>query len=99
MSIFTTSEKTSTTNILQKNSKEFDSNIEKILESWDVYHAIREIIANALDEQILTDTETIYIYKTNNDCWHITDYGRGLNYHHLTQNENEEKCSQKSCMY
>ena len=34
--------------------REFDLNIEKILENWEVYHAIREIIANALDEQILT---------------------------------------------
>lgn len=29
--------------------KEFDLNIEKILENWENYHAIREIIANALD--------------------------------------------------
>ena len=33
--------------------KEFDLNIEKILENWENYHAIREIIANALDEQVL----------------------------------------------
>ena len=70
--------------------KEFDLNIEKILESWEVYHAIREIIANALDEQILTNTKDIKIEKKGN-CWHIIDFGRGLNYHHLTQNENEEK--------
>ena len=70
--------------------KEFDLNIEKILENWDVYHAIREIIANALDEQIITNTDEIKIYKEKN-IWHIVDYGRGLNYHHLTQNENEEK--------
>ncbi len=73
------------------NAKEFDLNIEKILENWEIYHAVREIIANALDEQILTNTKDISIYKTNDGCWHIIDYGRGLNYHHLTQNENEEK--------
>src|SRR5699024_4844606 len=55
------------------------------------YHAIREIIANALDEQIITKTPAISIYKSSDSCWHIVDYGRGLNYHHLTQNENEEK--------
>lgn len=71
--------------------KEFDLNIEKILENWEVYHAIREIIANALDEQTLTDTKSITIEKRKDNCWHIIDYGRGLNYHHLTQNENEEK--------
>ncbi|MBR0355185.1 MAG: hypothetical protein IJK35_07415 [Oscillospiraceae bacterium] len=71
--------------------KEFDLNIEKILESWEVYHAIREIIANALDEQMLTHTKSIQICQASDNCWHIIDFGRGLNYHHLTQNENEEK--------
>lgn len=73
-------------------TKEFDLNIEKILENWEVYHAVREIIANALDEQKLTGTKEICIHKENS-VWHITDYGRGLNYHHLTQNENDEKLS------
>ena len=71
--------------------REFDLNIEKILENWEVYHAIREIIANALDEQILTRTKNIDIYQDDSSWWHIKDYGRGLNYHHLTQNENDEK--------
>ena len=71
--------------------REFDLNIEKILENWEVYHAIREIIANALDQQILTRTKNIDIYQDDSSWWHIKDYGRGLNYHHLTQNENDEK--------
>ena len=70
--------------------KEFDLNIGKILEDWEIYHAIREIIANALDEQLLTNTAEIEIVKTGN-AWCIRDFGRGLNYHHLTQNENPEK--------
>lgn len=70
--------------------REFDLNIEKILENWEVHHAIREIIANALDEQILTNTKDIQIIKRENS-WRIIDFGRGLNYHHLTQNESEEK--------
>ena len=70
--------------------REFDLNIEQILESWEVYHAVREIIANALDEQILSQTQDIQIVKKA-DGWHIIDFGRGLNYHHLTQNENDEK--------
>lgn len=74
-------------------TREFDLNVEKILENWEIYHAIREIIANALDEQILTNTKNIAIYEDKNSCWHITDYGRGLKYNHLTQNENEEKLS------
>ena len=72
-------------------NREFDLNIEKILENWENYHAIREIIANALDEQLLTGTKNIEIKRTSDGWWHIIDYGRGLNYHHLTQNESEEK--------
>lgn len=70
--------------------KEFDLNIGKILEDWEVFHAIREIIANALDEQLLTNTADIEIVKAKN-IWCIRDFGRGLSYHHLTQNENPEK--------
>lgn len=73
--------------------REFDLNIEKVLENWSVSHAIREIIANALDEQILTQTEDIQIYQDKEMRWHIRDFGRGLKYIHLTQNENEEKLS------
>lgn len=72
--------------------REFDLNIEKVLENWSVPHAIREIIANALDEQILTKTKDIQIYQDGAD-WHIRDFGRGLRHVHLTQNENEEKLS------
>lgn len=71
--------------------REFDLNIEKILENWEVCHAVREIIANALDEQQMTGTRDIRITQDKIGWWHITDYGRGLNYHHLTQNENTEK--------
>jgi hypothetical protein len=75
--------------------KQFDLNIEKILENWETYHAIREIIANALDEQLLTDTKDVEITKENN-TWHIRDYGRGLKYTNLTQNENQEKLTNPS---
>lgn len=37
-------------------SKPFDLNIEEVLEHWGVSEAIRELIANALDEQTLTGT-------------------------------------------
>ena len=70
--------------------KKFDLNIEKVLEDWEVYHAAREVIANALDEQILTNTSEIKIFKENNK-WHIRDFGRGIKYEHLTQNECDEK--------
>lgn len=72
-------------------SKEFDLNIEKILEDWEVYHALREIIANALDEQLLTNSSDIKIFKDSEGRAHIADFGRGLKYDHLTEKENEEK--------
>ena len=71
--------------------RKFDLNIEKILEGWEVCHAVREVIANALDEQALTDMKEVEITKDRNGAWHVQDYGRGLKYEHLTQNENEEK--------
>ena len=37
-------------------TREFDLNIERVLENWTVAHALREVIANALDEQALTET-------------------------------------------
>ena len=70
--------------------RKFDLNIEKVLEDWEVYHAVREIIANALDEQTLTNTKEIEIKKEKN-YFVIRDFGRGIRYDHLTQNENREK--------
>lgn len=74
-----------------KETREFDLNIEDILEDWDVHDALREIIANALDEQLLTQTADPGIYPDEEDRWHVRDYGRGLQYRHLTQNEDDEK--------
>lgn len=69
----------------------FDLNIEQVLENWEVYHAVREIIANALDESFLTKSSPVDIFKDDKGLWHIRDFGRGLNYKHFSQNENEEK--------
>lgn len=69
----------------------FDLNIEKFLESWEVKHAIRELIANALDEETLTKTAAVEISKFEAGSWRIRDYGRGVRYEHLTQKENKEK--------
>lgn len=74
----------------------FDLNIEKVLESWTNADAIREIIANALDEKQLTNTRDISIFKDDNLRWHIVDYGRGIQSKHFTQNENPEKQNAKN---
>lgn len=69
----------------------FDLNIEKVLEDWETCDAIREVIANALDEQVLTQTAQIQIFEGETGSWHIKDFGRGLKSEHLTQKENDEK--------
>jgi hypothetical protein len=71
-------------------SRLFDLNVDKVLEHWGVAEGIREVIANAFDEQALTATADPVIFK-DIAGWHIRDYGRGLKYEHLTQNENPEK--------
>src|ERR1700716_3925228 len=71
--------------------RDFDLNIEKVLEGWTVSHAIRELIANALDEQALSGTDEIEIASAGDRTWQIRDFGRGLQHTHLTQNENAEK--------
>ena len=73
----------------------FDLNIEDVLDHWEAPHAIREIISNALDEQVLTRTQEIGIYE-DGEGWHIRDFGRGLRIEHFTLNENEEKLSSSS---
>ncbi|MBA7531143.1 hypothetical protein ES705_23354 [subsurface metagenome] len=73
------------------NIKKFDLNIEKILEDWEKHHAICEVIANAIDEELLSKTKKIRIFKDNKKQWHIKDYGRGLKHGHLTQKEDVEK--------
>ena len=74
--------------------RKFDLNIEKILENWEIKHIVREIIANALDEQKLFRSSDIKILKQGN-TWIIKDFGIGLKYEHFTQKENDEKLSAK----
>ena len=49
--------------------RKFDLNIEKILEDWDTHHALREIIANAIDEKIITNTKDIEIFEDKDKKW------------------------------
>jgi hypothetical protein len=71
--------------------RKFDLNIERVLEHWTTAHALREVIANALDEAALSGTSEPLIFKDEEAVWHIKDAGRGLHYTHLTQKENKEK--------
>src|SRR5829696_4862915 len=72
----------------------FDLNVEKVLEHWSPAHALREVIANALDEHALIGrVDRPEISRDTARVWHVRDHGRGLRYHHLTQNESDEKRS------
>ena len=71
--------------------KHFELNIDKILENWDLSHAVRELIANAIDESVLTSTPPPEVTKDDSGWWRIRDYGRGLRYQDLIQSENPEK--------
>ena len=73
----------------------FDLNIKKILKEWKVADALREIIANAIDESVITQTKSPEIYKENNQ-WIIEDYGRGITISDFLQDENQEKLNNKN---
>lgn len=73
-------------------SRLFDLNVgKKVLDNWETHHAIREVIANALDEQLLSGTGEIEITKDDQRAWHVRDFGRGLRIEHFTMNEDPEK--------
>ena len=74
-----------------RSAGDFDLNIEKVLDGWEVTHAIRELIANALDEATLSRTREPVIGRVKPGVWQIRDFGRGLGHVHLTQNESAEK--------
>jgi len=69
----------------------FDLNMEEVLEHWDIAEALRELIANALDEQALTGTAEPEIAEMETGKWRIRDSGRGIRYEHFTQKEDPEK--------
>lgn len=71
--------------------KNFDLNIDKILDNWELPHAIRELIANAIDESVLTKSASPKVAKDDAGWWTIRDFGRGLRYQDLIQSENPEK--------
>ena len=75
----------------------FDLNIEEVLDNWEVYHAIREVISNSLDEQVFSSSKEIEIFENFEEGgWHIRDYGRGIKIDHFTLNENPEKTANVS---
>lgn len=75
----------------EPSTRAFDLNVGTVLEHWTPEFALREIIANALDEQVLTETSAPTIKQGASGWWHIRDFGRGVRHVHLTQDESSEK--------
>lgn len=73
-------------------SQFLDLNIKEILQDWSVSDALRELIANAYDEQKLSKTSKPTIsYDHSKREVTIIDFGRGIKPHHFIQNEDKEK--------
>jgi hypothetical protein len=74
----------------------FDLNIGDMARQWTLSHAIRELIANALDEHTLFNPEADIEIYWNKDSWTIRDYGQGLNYHSFVFSHNMQKFDDSS---
>jgi hypothetical protein len=73
-------------------TRRFDLNTKTVLGQWDVADALRELLANAEDETRLACAEAgCSLEPEEGDVWHVRDFGRGIHYTHLTQNECPEK--------
>ena len=70
-----------------------DLNIKDIDNNWTINDAIRELVANAIDEHILVNiTNDIKItYNEQTKTLTISDEGRGIKSIHFTENINKEK--------
>jgi hypothetical protein len=72
--------------------KFFDLNIKRILTTWQVPHACRELVANALDEHVLCGLKPKDVnIKLDNGRLTIRDRGRGITKFHFVQDESVEK--------
>lgn len=72
--------------------KFFDLNIKRILTTWEIHHACRELVANAFDEHELCHKDPSgVIIDLKEDRLMIKDQGRGITKFHFVQNESVEK--------
>ena len=70
-----------------------DINSDSVLSDWEVKHALREIIANALDETELRSLKERPQIYFEDDYLVIRDFGSGIEEKHFVQNESLEKRS------
>ena len=78
----------------EKNKMELlDLNINEINNNWTVNDAIRELVANAIDEHLLVNisNDIKITYNAQTKTLVISDEGRGIKNSHFTENLNKEK--------
>lgn len=78
---------------MSSEKKYLDLNIKEILENWEVWHAIREMVANSLDEHKMhkINKDIIFNYDNNQKQIEIMDFGSGIKSEHFIQTENKAK--------
>ena len=78
---------------MSNEKKYLDLNIKEILENWEIWHAIRELVANSLDEHKMNKINNDIIFNYDQDLKRveIIDFGSGIKSEHFIQTENKEK--------
>ena len=69
----------------------FYLNIGAINDTWTVPHAIREFIANSIDETTLSGVTQNPEFTINGNTITIRDYGRGIQPKHFVLDQQDEK--------
>jgi len=83
--------KSNDNNKIKCTEKFFDLNIGNILTNWTPECAISELVANAIDEQRLCNSNNKIEYNYLDNSVIIKDFGRGITYENFVLNENKEK--------
>jgi DNA gyrase/topoisomerase IV subunit B len=75
-------------------TNKLDLNIGKdCLDNWDISHAIRELIANAIDEHTESKIKKPIVIRQNRNNYEIIDYGRGIKQQDFIHKTNKIKTS------
>lgn len=70
----------------------------KYLDNWEISHALRELIANALDEHTIKKIQKPIIISHNKNKCEIIDFGSGITKSSFIQQTNSTKYSNDKCI-
>lgn len=76
----------------------FDLNTAKVHDAWSIAFALRELISNAIDEEILSKCgiETEILFNETTGILSIRDYGRGIRLENFVQAQDATKSNKNS---